>query len=884
LQESNTVKQNMNLRIVIEKIKARINRFLEGTYNHFDCRLPVNSGFIRSFIYKQLFSRIHFLNEYAELIKRLPDDTVIVYISKFKSVFEYLFSYYRYSTLSIPSPTIAVGYRLLLLQSFKQFIRILYVKSHHILFFKPQPDLFKEGFLEQRLLMGETAFLSLVEKHDFYQRFVRQKIDPLTYLIEVQKKIDRPIYIIPQLFFYSNRPASSTPKLTDIFFGSEIKPGMIRRLYKALIKPEKMFVELSQPIHLKEFLSHHSALSSLNTTHSALILRRNLLSQINRHRQSVTGPVLKSFDEIKQGILTNDELQDYMKKYAKRKNVSLSSARRKAVEFFDEIAAKYRPGFIGLSVRILQWISGTVFEGIHIDKKKIETIKRMALKGPVIFVPCHRSHIDSMIMLFLMYQNHMSPPHFFAGKNLSFWPLGPVLRMAGVFFVRRSFKGAVFYTKVFSAYIYKLLAEGFHITVFIEGTRSRTGKLLQPQLGMIKILLHAFQQNACKDLIFVPVYIGYDRVPEEKDYLYEMEGGQKQPESAKQILKFGKLLKKRFGKIYITFDDPIALLTVIEQTNHNPENLSSKQVHQICRYMGNKIMTAIDQTTIVSPRALVAGALLNSNAAVRSYDHLVKHIDTYLDFLISREVPLSEPLRNGPQRAANHILSLYAQGKIIETIHKTPGEWRSDDKIKVRPNKRPLLEYYKNNCISHFIPPAYTAIAIMSKDNFLFNTSDIVSDYIFLQDFFVLEFISDNEQQPHFYLRKSIKAFIDNAVLVPHPTQPDTYSVTSPGYRKLKQFALFLTPFFESYWIVLKYLSQRPHTPKRSKDQLKKIISLGHQMYKNREIEHIESLSRMNMENAVAYYKKNGLRGSEDIEGIRSYEKRITVYRNCLNG
>jgi len=871
------------LRILLARMNKAVDRFLQGTYNHFFCELPARIGSIWHFLFKVLFFRIQFSKDQVNIIRDLPKDAGIIVVNKYRSTFEYFFSYIRFSSIGISTPTIALNYRFLFLNSFKKFLRISYVRIHHLLTRRPLPDLFREGYLERRILEGNSVFMSLVEKRDFYQRFVQQKTDPLQYLIELQTRTDRPIFIVPQLFFYTKAPATSAMKFSDIFFGFEQRPGKIRKLFKALVRPEKMFVELSQPVNLKRFI-HQYLGSSLNTEHLALILRRDLLSQITRHRQSTTGPVLKSYDEIKQNILTEDELQAYMKRYANRRNVSLYRSRGEAVRYFDEIAAKYRPGFVGLSVRIVRWLSTTIFDGISVDAEQLKKIKGMALKGPVIFVPCHRSHIDSMIMLTVMYTHHMSPPHIVAGKNLSFWPLGPLLRMAGVFFVRRSFKGAVFYTKVFSAYIFKLLEEGFHINVFIEGTRSRSGKLLQPQLGMITILLDSFLKGACRDLIFVPVYIGYDRVPEESEYLIEIEGGQKKPESAKQLLKAGKMLKKRFGKIYVKFNDPISLDDFIQQMDLPCAGLSSKQKHMLCRQLGNKIMNDIDQATIVTPQSLVAGALLNSQKPIRSFEHLMKDVETYIAFLASKRAALSESLAAHPYRTVARVLNRYGQVKIIETVQAKQGVWQPTDTFIVKNNKRPILEYYKNNCITHFVPAAYAALSILTHDAFQFQMADIVSDYRFLEDFFSFEFTHDPEQLSDYYLRKSVKAFIDDAILTPHPTLPDTYNITSPGYRKLKQFAAFLTPFFESYWVVLNWMSQESRTHILPKDRLKKIINWGHQMHRQRTIERKESLSRLNLENAIRYFAKKGLRGNKDLELIRLYENRIARYRNWLAG
>jgi len=181
-------------------------------------------GLIRHFLFKRLFFRISFSDDQADVIKDLPENACIVYVNKFKSTFEYLFSYFRLSSGGMVGPTIALDYRLLLFQSFRKWIQILCAGMYRLFGQEQQPGLFRNDYLGLHLQKGETVFLSLVEKHDFYQRFVKQKPDPLKYLIELQGRIDRPVIIVPQLFFYTQKPASTTVKLTDLFFGSEQRP------------------------------------------------------------------------------------------------------------------------------------------------------------------------------------------------------------------------------------------------------------------------------------------------------------------------------------------------------------------------------------------------------------------------------------------------------------------------------------------------------------------------------------------------------------------------------------------------------------------------------------------------------------------------------------
>jgi glycerol-3-phosphate O-acyltransferase len=193
----------------------------------------------------------------------------------------------------------------------------------------------------------------------------------------------------------------------------------------------------------------------------------------------------------------------------------------------------------------------------------------------------------------------------------------------------------------------------------------------------------------------------------------------------------------------------------------------------------------------------------------------------------------------------------------------------------VNVNRRPYLDYYKNNSIAFFIPAAYTANAILENDTFRFSTPDLRAKYAFWQDFFKYEFAYDVDQKSEFYVRKCIKAFIDDAIVIPHQTLPDTYDVTPSGFRKLKLFAIFLKTYFESYWIVISYYKRKPHNSTKAKDRLKKIAARGDRMYKRREIERKEALSKINYQNAVDFFTSKGIKGADDSEKIDFYAEAI---------
>ena len=866
------------------RVRAWIDKALQGTRNHYLCFLPENIGFLSSWLLKLFFSGITIDKEQALALNKLKKEGVVVYVTKYKSYFEYLFYYTRYKQDGLPFPEIGFDYRVVIWQPVSRILRIFFSYFDYIFSNLSLPDPYASGYISQELIRGRSGLLSLVEKKGFYRRFVKQKTDPLQYLIEMQQSIeigDRPIFIVPQLIFISKKPHKSTPTISDILFGTEERPGKIRRLFALFKNPENVFMEISEPINVKHFLEVEQ-IRRQDIEYQSLALRRNLLLQINRHRQSTIGPILKSREELKESILTNARLQSFMENYSKKHNMSIQQAHKKAVKYLDEIAAKYNIATIKILAGLIKWVSDTIFEGLTVNMDVLNKVKSMSKKGPLILIPCHKSHIDYLILSYFLYTNNMPCPLIAAGKNLSFWPMGPIFKGGGAFFIRRTFKGAVLYSKVFVEYIYKILEEGFNIEFFIEGGRSRTGKLTLPKLGLLSILLNAYNDGACDDMIFVPIYIGYDRVMEESSYLNEIEGGQKEPESLLQIIKARKLLKKRYGKIYIKFHEPISLNELLSQDNILIQDMTSKERNALTRNLGFRIINAINNISVVTPHGLVASALLNCSKKRFTYKYLMSHVGTYMNYLLSQKVELADTLLFDHVSAVEQVIDAYLNRKlIIQTSKKMEGRF-AGTQFMVNENKRPILEYYKNNCIAFFIPAAFTSLAILEKDAFQFSASDLNISYNCLQGFFKNEFAYNVDKTSEYFIRKNIKAFIDEAVLMPHPTLPDTYNLTSAGFRELKLFSGFLKTYFESYLIVLRHLGRLSNSSANTKDILKKIQGTGNRMYRKREIERKEALSKINYQNAVDYFIAHGVKSSHDTEKIEYYTKAIQRYLNYL--
>src|SRR5439155_11035019 len=273
---------------------------------------------------------------------------------------------------------------------------------------------------------------------------------------------------------------------------------------------------------------------------------------------------------------------------------------------------------------IMSWVFRKIFDGIEVDVEGLEKVRAAARKGPLVIVPSHKSHIDYLVLSYVFLLNDLVPPLVAAGANLSFWPMGFLFRRGGAFFLRRTFRGDKLYAAVFRAYVRKMLRESFNIEFFIEGGRSRTGKLLAPKLGLLGMIVEAALdddgQHARKAQV-VPISIGYEKVIEEKSYAKEAAGGEKKKEDVKGLLKATKVLGARYGRLNIQFDEPFSLGDTLREAGamvawNEEENwivpapLDSPQRRHATLRLAHRIVYGINRETAVTPTALAAAALL----------------------------------------------------------------------------------------------------------------------------------------------------------------------------------------------------------------------------------------------------------------------------------
>jgi glycerol-3-phosphate O-acyltransferase len=583
----------------------------------------------------------------------------------------------------------------------------------------------------------------------------------------------------------------------------------------------------------------------------ALEIKEVLIGSIDQQKRVVLGPIMKSREQIKEIVLMDKKVSEKIQAVASSEGKPLWEIKKRAGEYFDEIAADFNITYVHLFDIGLKWLWKKIFEGIDVEASTLATVREWARKGPLIYVPSHKSHIDYLVLNHVLHANHMHIPRIAAGSNLTFWPAGYIFRKSGAFFIRRSFNQPRLYVEVFTRYIKALLQEGHPIEFFIEGGRSRNGKLVLPKTGFVSILLHAHKEGYCKDLVFVPASIVYDRILEEKSYIKEIKGGSKEKESLKNVIGARRILQRKYGKVYLRFAQPLSLNDYLAH--------SGKSMAETTRRFSFEIAKAINEVTLVTPLSLVATAILAYHRRGFLYSELLETVEILMGALKRHKAPLSASL-NDPPRAVQETLSLLISWKIVELLEQT--DFEEEAFYFVEDEKKLELEYYKNNIIHFFIPNALVATSLLTGREEIKSWDALVSDCDFMKNLLKNEFFFNGSDA----LKQSILPALDcllEASFITRAGANGGFKISKLGFDKLPIWSGILKTFLESYWIVTRSLGQRKNAELKEEALLKKVGYLGKRFYKLGVVEHTEALSRLNFANALAFVQKDVLSRKE---------------------
>lgn len=463
------------------------------------------------------------------------------------------------------------------------------------------------------------------------------------------------------------------------------------------------FVRFSQAVSMRYMVDNHGADERISQK-----LARIAKIHFARQRISATGPRLPNRQAMFNKLLQLPVVLQAIEDEAKAKKLTPEKARKEAEKILHEIAADTNHTSLRLADRFLGWLWNKLYQGIQVENA--DRVRKLALDGhEIVYVPCHRSHIDYLLLSYVLYHQGLVPPHIAAGINLNFWPAGPLFRSWGAFFIRRTFKGNRLYSTLFREYLAELFHRGYSVEYFIEGGRSRTGRLLTPKTGMMSMTLQALQQSQTRPISVVPVYVGYEHVIEVDTYAKELRGAEKEKENAGLVLRVIKKLRN-LGKGFVNFGEPITLAAYLNQ--HYPEWKEETEerptwFNKAVDSVSHQVMININKAAAVNAMNLTGTALLSSRQRALAREQLLEQLGSYQQFL--QNVPYSEDViipTETPEEMLEHVLGLDRVGVLVEKDN-------FGELVRLERNSAVLMTYYRNNIQHLFVLPSLVASLVL---------------------------------------------------------------------------------------------------------------------------------------------------------------------------
>ncbi|MGB8222025.1 MAG: 1-acyl-sn-glycerol-3-phosphate acyltransferase [Polyangiales bacterium] len=806
---------------------------------------PYSPNAILRWLYRRFFSHIGVDENWSRGVREAASKGVVVYVMRSLSFLDFICLDFLLKKFGLPLVRFVNDLGLWILEPFGKGERRLSLRR----------QIPEAAALERTVGDGYSALLFLRRPPKFGSKARRGReleVDLIATLVAKQRTSSQPILLVPQTFVWSKQAGTASPSLLDLLFGPVQWPGRVRVLFQFLLNYRDARLRSGEPFDLRSFLARHP---DLTDTDAADKVRYALLRRMERDRAVVLGPMKKTPARIQDELLRSPRLRVQIERYANEKGISYAKAENVARKQLRRLCARQSLFIVDLLHRFLTWVWSKMYDGVVLDKEGLERVREAARDASLVLLPSHKSHIDYLVLSDQLYGNALMPPLIAAGENLSFWPIGVLLRRGGAFFIRRTFHGDSLYPALVEAYVRKLLAEGFTIEFFLEGGRSRTGKALPPKYGLLSMMFDSATKLNGTKVKLVPISIGYERIIEEHSFVHELSGGDKQSENVGDLIKSSSILRSKWGRLYVQFGEIIDFdefkRETIQRTGDQVSNAdpdAPEQQRNAVRALAHKVMYSINEVTVVTPAALVATALLSHRKRGMTRASLVSACHDLLSTLVGMRARIAQQLRIGEDRiredTIDEALHLFLDARLI-VAHDTGPE----PIYTIDSERRIALEYYQNTIIHFFVPRALISAALSVNTEQRAKISRLNARVQQLSRLFKHEFIYRTDATFDQIFDDALRDMTrDGEIEV-----DDGYIQAAEGVlrHRLERYAVMLQTFFESYLLALRGAEIVLDGPIPKKDWYKRTLALGQQMYLSGEIERRESLSKLKLETAL---------------------------------
>lgn len=512
------------------------------------------------------------------------------------------------------------------------------------------------------------------------------------------------VELVPVSLFWGRAPDKESFWLRLPFAETWADNGVVNRVLAVLINGRNLRVHFAEPMSLRSLYG-----DATDPAIAARRVARACRSVLYRQRAAVIGPEIASRRAVVAQVLRTQAVRQAMRNDMKVKNITRKQAIEAARACVDEIAANYSHVTVSILARALKRVWNRLYDGVELHH--LDNLHAVIADHEVVYVPCHRSHMDYLLLSYVIYQNGFAIPHIAAGINLDLPLIGRILRQGGAFFIRRSFAGNALYTAVFTRYLGLMMARGHAIEYFIEGGRSRTGRLLQPKTGALTMTVRSFLRDPEKPVAFVPVYFGYERLVEGNTYIGELSGKPKKKESILGMLRTLPALRAHYGKVHVSLGEPIRLHELLAkhapQWREAPIEDKPTWLGGLVDELAHNVMRNINSAACVTPINLLALALLARPKQSMLESDLQRQLELYASLLRSR--PYSPYITITESDGA----AMIRYGERMEVLQRHAH--KMGDVIGMSEQCAVLSTYFRNNVLHLMVMPSAIACCFLNN-------------------------------------------------------------------------------------------------------------------------------------------------------------------------
>lgn len=511
---------------------------------------------------------------------------------------------------------------------------------------------------------------------------------------------DKDLILIPVAIYWGRSPDKERSLWKLMFSENWDIMGRTRKFFATLVHGRNTLLRFSEPLSLRAIIQ-----PGMDREIAYRKVSRVLRVHFRQRRTATVGPDLSHRGALLDQVVLDPAVLKIIDAEAGDSRALRERTTQEARKYAREIAASISYPTIRSLSRFLNRVWNRIYDGIV--PHNIDRLHEVGKENEVIYVPCHRSHVDYLLMSFILYSEGLHVPHVAAGINLNMPIIGPLLRRGGAFFLRRSFKGNRLYAAVFNAYLNQILCRGYSIEYFVEGGRSRTGRLLAPKAGMLAMTVNSFVRAPKRPVVFVPIYFGYEKLLEGGAFINELSGGAKKKESLLGLIRTIKSLREDFGKVYVNIGVPIELEPMLDQSNPDwrdtAEEIEDRPLWltDTIEQLGDEIMRRINSAAAVTPISLLASTLLSAPKQAMGVRELQRQLKLSLDLLTRFQYSESVTL---PDWSPDDIIDHGEKLKIINRVSHPLG-----DVVTMDEENAVQMTYFRNNVHHLFAVPASIA-------------------------------------------------------------------------------------------------------------------------------------------------------------------------------